>query len=646
MVSFADRVVADPTLLTKWKAEDESQPLSPSEGRVGAVFRDTYFITLPNSDYIPKPAMGNDCEIFRCEDGRYGAQDYCRWPQSYLAEVCHLGCVLKKPTETSSRKDTLVMWDTLRHEHFYENDSSCTSGLGRVVFAYREQIQKHVNDLLTRFNAVCDKPELFNRNHQHQRHVIAAFTQLAAMSDRLTEVNSTFDQAVFMVSDVQRCWLDLSAYMYYMLQAKPTMQTSSPTVVYPPYQFIGSFTNNLSIVEEYARAGIPVWFIRPLPQFSNVRIDKVVTLRPYIELNLNPARYAKRLYFGRDDSYEKYRRMQMYSRNFFSYLSPSQDSMNGPRATLEPPPVEDLEAPPPKRVKLTSQPTPSTSQQHIVPVAQRPRLPAIDPATFKPSTHDFSPPTRKVWKSALASIDKRPACIVAEYKQGDNGFAFPDSSIFIPPPNSKTSVLRTSAIFVTCATYWSTFVHCLSASSQNRRFLTTDEWRKALKAAANVSGDIQPLEASPQGRKMSRMAELLQGWAEVNGVELAPLSTSTTWRGETLSVGTLPSTKLANAMLWELNECNFPVEFQALDIYMSACQPGNPLGDDELGERTDMVRQCFPGLGAIPGGDETTVSSFRANAGLSSPILATLIPFLVNFATVPLGLATRTFEDR
>jgi hypothetical protein len=96
-------------------------------------------------------------------------------------------------------------------------------------------------------------------------------------------------QTTFTVRDIQRCWLEITAFLDYMLVFKPRMD--SITVNTPPHPAadrIGVFTSNIHVAQDFFHAGLPCWLIRPASMWSNINILKSFQLPPLmVESSLN-----------------------------------------------------------------------------------------------------------------------------------------------------------------------------------------------------------------------------------------------------------------------------------------------------------------------------------------------------------------------
>ncbi|KAJ8508482.1 hypothetical protein ONZ45_g9252 [Pleurotus djamor] len=608
--AWASQVERDEKLLMRWNARSTDIPFKATDGRVGALLPGSRYITSPNCLDLPEPPTSDRCEVFLCEDGRFGEHDFGRWPQHYSATYPHHGCILRKPME---RKDPLrIMWMTVTREEFVEERVNDSSGMGRVRLDLTASIKVQVSALQTEYESVKDLRSLYGSHPGIRPWFHSIVNQMNIRMNRLETLDMTLKQARDTVADLQRFWLDIKAYIYYMLTAKPLMDNANTDVIFPPYKFLGTITDSITVVEEHARAGIPVWLIRPLTTFSNIRIDAVVPPMQYSNFLDLTHDSSQPIFRGRGDSATKYTAMQLFSRNYLSYSHST--------GTL----IED--APPPsKRMRTDSSPSsqasssrlaslPSSSQHQSLPIrTTKIQVPAIDETRFHPSANSHVPPMMSTWQPALNQVVRKPKHVHHTFKMGDQGFPFPDIFNFIPANDEKMAIIRASSAFVTWVTFQSALVHRITESDPTNIRLTSKQWKEALLAAAHRAGQLNPLESSKHGQKLTAMMEQLKAWSKAQGVRLRTLEAEAKWGSETLSVGTLPNEETAREILWEINELNWRFELSALDSYMH--QPTDDLDDD----RDSAVRMCMPGWKhTVPGGDITTVSCANANTGLSA----------------------------
>ena len=84
---------------------------------------------------------------------------------------------------------------------------------------------------------------------------------------------------VFMnISYVQRCSLELLAALDYLELFRPHMRSLRPAARMVGLR-MGVFTHDPIVVQDFMRAGLPVWFIHPYNVLHTARINTVVNVR-------------------------------------------------------------------------------------------------------------------------------------------------------------------------------------------------------------------------------------------------------------------------------------------------------------------------------------------------------------------------------
>ncbi|KAJ7025009.1 hypothetical protein C8F04DRAFT_1269754 [Mycena alexandri] len=101
------------------------------------------------------------------------------------------------------------------------------------------------------------------------------------MLEQLQGLPTTFPKMSFLVTSLQRAFLELDALYEYMTVYKERMNNfflgpSSDTAL---PQFEGAFTTEPAVVQQLSHTRIPVWFIRPTMVFDKENILDVVHLQ-------------------------------------------------------------------------------------------------------------------------------------------------------------------------------------------------------------------------------------------------------------------------------------------------------------------------------------------------------------------------------
>lgn len=204
-------------------------------------------------------------------------------------------------------------------------------------------------------------------------------TQLKIWIGRLESLKAPWQDILFAFTQAQRHYLELEAYLEYMEVRQPMMNAEEyGQILLPAAPFIGAVTNKVVVVEEFAKAGVPVWLIRPIEQFSeDTRIDIVVKPSPPENLNIEmrPWRGPKTLAWNRAaDDPQRHDNLMLFGREFLAYTDFGRSS--AVRDTIERPPAvpslgNDYSAGPPQvshpSIPPNQNQAPSTSSKRSSP---------------------------------------------------------------------------------------------------------------------------------------------------------------------------------------------------------------------------------------------------------------------------------------
>ncbi|KAJ6448139.1 hypothetical protein C8R47DRAFT_987935 [Mycena vitilis] len=253
-----------------------SSPLGPFDGNVGAFaeLNGEHYVITTNADYVPAlPSLQLPHAVYLRTNMRYGSDDPMLWPQQYAAEFCHLPLIAKK----GSRSEIDIMWWEPSQLDFVAG-SAITRGLGRLKYQAFSKLIEPINELVSRCTRLYDeKPELRRR--------VPLFGELMEhnlrMLEQLQSLPTTFPKLVFLVTSLQRAFLELDALFEYMTVYKDRMtnyMAVPPTSYRALPQFVGAFTTNPAVVQQLYAARIPVWFLRPVIVFDQENVLRAVPL--------------------------------------------------------------------------------------------------------------------------------------------------------------------------------------------------------------------------------------------------------------------------------------------------------------------------------------------------------------------------------
>jgi hypothetical protein len=132
-----------------------------------------------------------------------------------------------------------------------------TGSLARNRLDVLKDMEHRLQARVTTYRDNTDRPP-----PKHALELIATIaTALSNALIRLSSLKTTFTQMRFTVTELQRYYLELVGLMDYMEIYQPRMRGLSPAASTVD-DCIGVFTLNEAVVQEFYRAGLPVWYLR------------------------------------------------------------------------------------------------------------------------------------------------------------------------------------------------------------------------------------------------------------------------------------------------------------------------------------------------------------------------------------------------
>lgn len=302
---------------------------SPFDGQVGAVIENgEMFVVSPNMDIIYAPPLGKNRVMCMRDDFRFGDDDPWQWPQPYSISLCHFAAIPRRPLD--ERDPNSIMWWTPTRESFVAATTSLITGVGSLDQEHLNLFRKPIGDILERFEA-------YKRDSLHpitnQRTIIIANSLRHAFS-RLESLPTNRRSVFFGVTQVQRCFLELTALLNYICIYKPQMDGDMPAASSVAHT-IGAFAFDATVVQEFVRAGLPVWIVRNYNTLPTVRIDKIgIPRSPQDVICMGSARPPFTPFFtGAGSDPQKYVLLALYMRSFVRYPNPFESINIEPRAS-------------------------------------------------------------------------------------------------------------------------------------------------------------------------------------------------------------------------------------------------------------------------------------------------------------------------
>ena len=267
-------------------------------------------------DVVYEPPLGKNRDMFLRRDYRYGDDDPLLWPQPYIPAACHYGAIPRRPEHVDQMD---IMWWNPNQADLMVMSSDPVLGIGKIPHHRLVQFCQLVNVLQDRVNDYKS-----DKNHPLKNSEILTLSNwLSQGLSRLERLPMNFTQLKFCVAEVQRAYLELTAGLDYLYIYKPRMDGILPSAT-ETAQTIGVFTRCATVVAEFTRAGLPVWFMRPAHTLPGVRVDSIVEPRKpseFLELRDAETKWDT-VFRGSADDPEKRRAMARHSRQFFSYYNP------------------------------------------------------------------------------------------------------------------------------------------------------------------------------------------------------------------------------------------------------------------------------------------------------------------------------------
>jgi len=581
--------------------------ISATDGRVGALIGNSqYFITSPNQCCLFQPPQAA-CRLFLRADSLYGEDDPIQWPQPYNYAFCHYGAM---PRPLSLGAHLIIWWEPAKSDFIrFDESEGVVLGLGRLSDARISDLQSSVSFLLTRVEEYRETippsstiSPLVDPLQQTMQHSLSG----------LRSIQTSFRQMCLGVRNVQRCWLELFAFVDWMTIYKPIMDgTVAPRAVgtAEAVEAIGVFTSEVRIAQDFYLAGLPVWLIRPRSQFAGVNILEVGPLLiPSDHIVTNEHRHKYPVIFeGPASSNVKFDRIYANSRSFLrypDYFTASADEVASiPRSSTA------LRTPESSSGAVSGQSRQRTAAaQYNGARARGPRNPRTPPHTQRFEVHEspYLPLPIQRWHEALlATVKNPPEVESARLSKRDGHQLFPNPNLFV----TVTSETRRARYFATWKSMRIPCIYRVSSSSSSAIPLSAQQWRDML------FGDFGCRTVdSKAAHNRQVLLEMFGNTLDELKINVDSISAS-----NTTHFPAVPRSK-AQATLWELTELNFRFELVALDRRAS----GSSSGLDDI-DRQAIIHRCCSVAHLLD------IDVEGARRGLASPEWRERLPCLLAF---------------
>ncbi|KAF9037956.1 hypothetical protein BJ165DRAFT_1531862 [Panaeolus papilionaceus] len=550
-------------------SRNSNAPIGPFDGLVAAHVahheNDQLICTTPNQHYIPCPPTTSIHSPRIRADFRYGIHDYTLFPQPYVQFYSHLGAIPRKP---SNNDPLAIMWWDPAPDDFVTSTGGVLLGTGALIhqkFKVFEEMNCTLHARVAQYRESTNPVP-----PQHALDLIA--TCATALSDaviRLGTLKTSYTQMRFTVTELQRYYLELIALLDYMQIYQPRMRGIHPAGTTVDDR-VGVFTLNEKIVQEFQRAGLPVWFVRPWTgqPFSN-NILRVVDAIPSDARMEDHDPPFPPVYTGLLGGREVVDAIHQFSRNWFTFKDPFLDSTMAASSSLNP-----------SSIRVPSKKSVPSKQQK--PKARDGRN------KFMPLEGPFAPFPIPTWAEGLIAVDVSYQNLIEASKSEPHfgHYVFPDPGVF----TSATSDEKRVKLLRTWLLSRDAWMSCLV--SQDSLALSAQAWRDFL--FLDLSSPPEVTNTRKSARLQAALAKLTPQTLEAFHIEPQyATGQPSVWNNHQYNADELPPHNVVREILWELYELNFTYELICLD--RRACIN---LGSDDtsLYERELIIQKCFPFL--------------------------------------------------
>ena len=273
---------------------------------------------------IFEPPLGGDQHLFLQSNLRYGDDDPLQWPQPFVAQYGHISFIQR--SATSANVCDRIMW-TMPDISDFDPEDGVLSGVGKLKHRIFIELQVLSSRLIERA-----------RSPQFKEHVLVSQLTdiLCNLLHRLEFIATSFITMRLGIRELQRVYLELTALLNFEEQYR-SHPTSSNKV---NNNLMGVFTHDLAVCDQFYRAGVPVWFIRPYSALHSIRIKALKPLT--YAVNILPLEPSSRptypsIYCGPGDVLEKYIALAHSILEYLTYPNPF-SSVRAETPAMPPPP--------------------------------------------------------------------------------------------------------------------------------------------------------------------------------------------------------------------------------------------------------------------------------------------------------------------
>jgi hypothetical protein len=268
--------------------------------------------------------LGGDRHLFLRSNLRYGDDDPLQWPQPFVAQYSHISFIQRSPISLNVCER--IMW-TMPIISDFDPEDGVLSDVGKLKCQIFVELQVLSLQLIERA-----------RSPQFKEQVLVSQLSdiLGNLLHRLEFIATSFITMHLGVRSLQRVYLELTACLNFE-EHYCSHSISSNNV---NNNIMGVFTHDLAVCDQFYRAGIPVWLIRPYSALHSIRIKALKPLTKAVDiLPLEPSSCPAypSIYRGPGDVLEKYVALAHSILRYLKYPNPFSSVCAQPLATPPPP---------------------------------------------------------------------------------------------------------------------------------------------------------------------------------------------------------------------------------------------------------------------------------------------------------------------
>lgn len=277
-------------------------------------------------------ALPTNTEMGVHSNFRLGDDDPLQWPQPYVSSLIHYATIPLPPPNLNSNDYPYILYCTLSNDDFIPLNDGPVTGLGNLSY-FNLKLLKDAATILREKLA----------EYQKKLPTVETgpiFGTLLVVIDRsiccLDGVPMTRRQCMFIFAETQRYMLEFIGAYRYQYVFRPRMMDNTLDPPSKPAAVVGAFTRELRVVDDFYRAGIPVWLVRPASLAGTVRVDSIQSLTYPRDINLVIDRDERRFpttFTGAYGNAHKYKAFAQYSLSLLSYPDPFNCATSTPLIT-------------------------------------------------------------------------------------------------------------------------------------------------------------------------------------------------------------------------------------------------------------------------------------------------------------------------